>query len=110
MQHQLPLRAKVIAHALSIKPLVLIALGLLAGNFHFAAYGQQSSGELSSQQGYNLEQAKLYNEEAKKLYREGHHQEAIPFAQKAIEFNQAALGTDSPTTAQLIDNLAKNIT
>ena len=41
------------------------------------------------------------------LYAEGRYQEALPFAEKALTLSERELGPDDPTTAILLNNLAR---
>ena len=52
-----------------------------------------------------LQEADRLNSEVVKIYKEGKYKEALPYAEKALDFCERNLGPENPKTATSLDNL-----
>jgi len=57
-------------------------------------------------QSTNLDEAERLNEEVNRLYNAGKYDEALSLAERALEIGEKALGSEHPTVATSLNNLA----
>ena len=88
---------------------VLTKISHSATAIFFATLLLQSPLSVNGQttQSNSLEQAKRLNKEVEKLYNAGHYDEAIPYAERALAFQENTLGAEHPLTATALNNLAE---